>query len=125
MKRPVIFKSRKLMLFFFDILCFFVVNACYVVGVVLDTSLNVRDPAKFVTNFVVLALLVFTCRLVFGFYNNIWRYTYTRAYLLAIVSDLVGGTLAVVVFAIARRELKLWYFVIIVSLFTLLTLKKS
>ncbi len=118
----VVFKSRKAILFLFDILCFFVINAFYILGVVVDNSLNVRDPAKFVTNFLVLLVLIFAFRIVFGFYNNIWRYTYTKAYLMAIVSDLSAGAVATIMFMIIRRETKIWYFIIVVALFTLLTL---
>ena len=78
--KSVFFKSRKFILCMFDLLCFFVVNSVYVLGVVLDESLEVRDPAKFLTNFVVLAALIFTFRIVSGFYKNVWRYVHTKVH---------------------------------------------
>ena len=115
-------KSRKVILFLFDILCFFFINTCYVLGVVVDNTLDLHDPSKFFTNFTILFVLVFSFRYILGFYKNVWRYTYTKAYLTAIISDLAAGIVATLIFAIARHEMKIWYFVIVVSLFSLLTL---
>ena len=117
-----ILKSRKLALSLFDILCFALLNACYALGVVIDGSLNLNDPAKFLTNATILFVLIFSFRFILGFYKNVWRYTSTKAYLTAIISDLAAGVVAVLIFFIARGEFKIWYFVIIVSLFTLMTL---
>ncbi len=116
------FKSRKFVLFLFDILCFFVINALYILGYTIDPSLEVTFDLSFLTNFLVLTVLVFTFRVLFGFYKNIWRYTYTKAYLMAIVSDLVAGLCAITIFAIFRKEIEVWYFVITLALFSLLTL---
>ena len=115
-------KSRKLALSLFDILCFTLLNACYALGVVIDGTLNLNDPAKFLTNATILFVLIFSFRFILGFYKNVWRYTSTKAYLTAIIADLAAGIVAVLIFFIARGEFKIWYFVIVVSLFTLITL---
>ncbi len=114
--------SRKVILFLFDILCFCVINAFYALGVALDSSLYMQDPIYFLVNFAVLAFFVFVCRAIFGFYNNIWRYTYTKAYLVAIVSDIIAGIISATVLNIIRGEMKIWYFVVVIATFTLLTL---
>ncbi len=116
------FKSRKFVLFLFDILCFWVINSFYILGTFLDDDLSFSRDMSFLTNFLILTVLVFSFRVVFGFYKNIWRYTYTKAYLMAITSDILAGLCAIVIFAIVRQEIRVWYFVITVSLFTLLTL---
>ncbi len=116
------FKSRKFVLFLFDILCFLVINSFYILGTFLDDDLSFSRDMSFLTNFLILTVLVFSFRVVFGFYKNIWRYTYTKAYLMAITSDILAGLCAIVIFAIVRQEIRVWYFVITVSLFTLLTL---
>ncbi len=121
MKLGVI-KARKRVLFLFDILCFIFVNVCYALGVMLDGTLNLNDPAKFFTNAVVLFVLIFSFRYFLGFYKNVWRYTATKAYLTAVVSDLTTGVVAIAIFAIARGEVKIWYFVICVAMFTIVTL---
>ena len=120
--KKMIIKSRKQLLFLFDILCFIVVNALYVTGTVIDGSIALHDMPKFFTNFVILLVLVFSFRLVFKFYRVVWRYTYTKAYLSAIVSDACAGIVAIAIFAIVRGEIKIWYFIIVVALFCILTL---
>ena len=108
----VIFKSRKVILFLFDILCFLFVNLGYILGIIIDDSLYLKDHSKFLTNFIILFILVFSFRIVFGFYKNVWRYPYTKAYLTAIIVDMCAGITAAVIFAIVRKEVKIWYMVI-------------
>ncbi len=115
-------KSRKLLLFLFDIFCFVFVNSIYVLGVYVDGSLELRDPVRFATNFLILFILIFSIRAVFKFYKNVWRYTYTKAYLMVIISDSLAAVLSIVVFAIVRWEIRLWYFVIVSALFSLITI---
>ncbi len=116
------FKSRKVLLFLFDILCFLFVNMLYVLGVKLDNTLNLDNLPEFLKNFIILFILVFSFRCVFNFYRNVWRYTYTKAYLTAILSDAFAGIVAIAIFAIVRQDIKIWYYIIVVSLFCLLTL---
>ena len=106
----------------FDLLCFVVVNSVYVLGVVLDGSLEVRDPAKFLTNFLVLGTLIFTFRIATGFYKNVWRYVYTKAYLSAILIDTCSALVGAILTSVVRQQVRIWYFVIVSALFTLLTL---
>ena len=117
-----IFKSRSVLLFLFDIFCYLVVNAVYALGVAVDSSLAMTDLPRFFTNVLILGVIVFSMRLAFRFYKHVWRYTYTKAYLSAVVSDFISGVVAIVIFAIARGEIKIWYFTVVVSLFCLLTL---
>jgi FlaA1/EpsC-like NDP-sugar epimerase len=76
----------------------------------------------------VLGAMIFTFRSVFGFYKNVWRYTYTRAYLGAIVQDasatLVTIALASIVRAIINRNfvVNIWQFIVIATMFCLITL---
>ena len=120
--KSVFFKSRKFILCMFDLLCFVVVNSVYVLGVVLDGSLEVRDPAKFLTNFLVLGVLIFTFRIATGFYKNVWRYVYTKAYLSAILVDTCSALVGAILTSVVRQQVRIWYFVIVSALFTLLTL---
>ncbi len=115
-------KSRKLVLLLFDILCFAVINALYLVGTFIDKSDFIVASPELAVNFLITGILVFAFRGVFGFYNNIWRYTYTKAYLLTILSDLVAGLVSMLLFMIVRQNTDIWYFIIVVSTFTLLTL---
>ena len=118
----VFLKSRKVTLCLFDLLCFFVVNAVYAVGVILDETLTLRNPVNFLTNVTILMVLTFSLRIVTGFYKNVWRFVYTKAYLGAVIVDACAALIGIVLTSIVRHELRIWYFVIVPALFTLLTL---
>jgi FlaA1/EpsC-like NDP-sugar epimerase len=120
--KSVFFKSRTLILFLFDLFCFIVVNAFYALGIIIDESLNLHDPARFFTNILILFVLVFSFRMITSFYKNVWRYVYTKAYLSAIISDLSAGLVAAVLTSVVRQDINIWYFIIVSSLFSLLTL---
>jgi FlaA1/EpsC-like NDP-sugar epimerase len=85
-------------------------------------------PGPFFTNAIVLALMIFTFRTVFGFYKNVWRYTYTKAYLSAILEDAAAAVVSTLIAFIVRGFInksfvfKMWQFVVISTLFCLVTL---
>ena len=120
--KSVFFKSRTLILVLFDIFCFIVVNAFYALGIFIDESLNPHDPARFLTNILILFILVFSFRIISNFYKNVWRYVYTKAYLSAIISDLIAGMVAAILTSVVRQNINIWYFIIVSSLFCLLTI---
>ena len=118
---------RRLTLCLFDILCYIVITLICFLGTFIDPSLNV-PYTQFFTNSLVLGAMIFTFRSVFGFYKNVWRYTYTRAYLGAIVQDasatLVTIALASIVRAIINRNfvVNIWQFIVIATMFCLITI---
>ena len=118
---------RRLTLCLFDILCYLAITLICFLGTFIDRSLNV-PYAQFFTNSIVLAAMIFTFRSVFGFYKNVWRYTYTKAYLSAIIQDacatVVTVILATVVRTIIHRDfnVNMWQFIIIATMFCLVTL---
>ena len=120
--KSVFFKSRTLILVLFDIFCFIVVNAFYALGIFVDESLNPHDPAKFLTNILILFILIFSFRIVSNFYKTVWRYVYTKAYLKAIISDLLAGAVAAILTSVVRQGINLWYFIVVSALFCLLTI---
>ena len=117
---------RRIALCLFDIICYiFVVAACFA-GTIVDPSIQVHYP-QFFTNSIILAAMIFTFRAVFGFYKNIWRYTYTKAYLGAIIQDACATVVSIFLAFIVRGvksgfDFKMWQFVIMASLFCLVTL---
>jgi len=118
---------RRLALCLFDIVCYILVTVACFLGTFLDPSLEV-NYAHFFTNSIVLAAMIFTFRSVFGFYRNVWRYTYTKAYLSAIVQDACATLISILLAFIVRGiisgepEFKMWQFVVISSIFCLITL---
>ena len=118
---------RRIALCLFDIICYiFVTFACFL-GTLVDSSIEV-NRAHFFSNAIVLALMIFTFRVAFGFYRNVWRYTHTKAYLGAIIQDgcatVITAVLAFVVRGIKYNnfEFKLWQFIVMSASFCLITL---
>ena len=58
--KSVLFKSRTLILILFDLSCFIVINAFYTLGILIDDTLDLHDPARFLTNIIILLILVFS-----------------------------------------------------------------
>ena len=118
---------RRLALCLFDIVCYILVTLACFIGVFVDPSLKV-DLAHFFTNSIVLGAMIFTFRTVFGFYRTVWRYTYTKAYLGAILQDACATVLSILIAFVVRGVIndkfsfKIWQFIIISSLFCLATL---
>ena len=118
---------RKLALCMFDIICYIFVALICFAGTFIDPSIKVIYP-HFFTNSVILGVMIFTFRAVFGFYKNVWRYTYTRAYLGAIIQDACATVVSIILTFVVRGiingnfEFKMWQFIIMASIFCLITL---
>ena len=127
MMKSLLSNHRRLALCLFDILCYICVTVLCFVGTFVDKSLEIA-PGPFFTNAIVLALMIFTFRTVFGFYKNVWRYTYTKAYLSAILEDAAAAVVSTLIAFIVRGFInknfvfKMWQFVVISTLFCLVTL---
>ena len=121
---------RRLVLCLFDILCYVFVTIVCFIGTFIDPLLDDANlnHGQFFTNAVILAAMIFTFRAVFGFYKNVWRYTYTKAYLSAIVQDFSATVVSIFLTFIVRGiinddfSFKMWQFAVISSLFCLMTL---
>ena len=118
---------RRLTLCLFDISCYLIITLICFLLTPLD-PLNV-DFAQFLTNSIVLGAMIFTFRAVFGFYKNVWRYTYTKAYLSAIIQDASAAAISIVLVSVVRTIMnkgefvsQIWQFVVISTLFCLMTL---
>ena len=125
--KKLLHNHRRLTLCLFDILCYiFIVLVCFI-GTFIDPSLEVIH-AHFLTNSIILGVMIFTFRLVFGFYKNVWRYTYTKAYLSAIIQDTCATAVSIILAFVVRGFIndkfvfKMWQFIVISSLFCLITL---
>lgn len=118
---------RRLTICLFDIVCYiFITVACFLCMYI--EPLNAFDKVQFIINAIVLAVMMFAFRIAFGFYKNVWRYTYTKAYLGTILYDAVSTLVTMLLVFVVRGitngafEFKIWQFVIMASLFCLVTL---
>ena len=118
---------RRFVLYLFDIMCYTLVTiACFLCTYI--EPLTTADKKQFFVNAIVLGVMIFAFRVAFGFYKNVWRYTYTRAYLGAIIRDAIATLVTMLLVFVVRGitdgafVFKIWEFVIIASLFCLVTL---
>ncbi len=118
----VLFKSKRITVFFFDLLCYIAINTACVLLAFADRTLELRVAGLLLTDLTVLAVLILSFRMVAGFYKSVWRCAHTKTYLTAIVADAAAVLTAIVLTSVVRGELRVWYFVVVASLFTLLTL---
>ena len=125
--KKLLHNHRRVTLCLFDIFCYICIVLVCFIGTFIDPSLEVIH-AHFLTNSIILGVMIFTFRLVFGFYKNVWRYTYTKAYLSAIIQDTCATVISILLAFTVRGIIndkfvfKMWQFIVISALFCLVTL---
>ena len=115
-------KGRHFVLIAFDILCFVLVNLMYFVSTFVLENTPDYPADKFWWNSLILIVCVFAARFVLRVYNNVWRYTSTKAYFFLIVSDCCGGIVAIAVSRMLFTYYGVWHFITVASLSALLAL---
>ncbi len=116
---------RRIVIFIIDI--FFLIiafSASFTVSqysTVISINLGFKD---YISNFILFGFCIFASRFGFKIYSNVWRYANTRAYLLVIVSDFIGASVAFFVsrFIMPTIYISVWNSLVNVCLFTLITL---
>ncbi len=88
-------KARKLILWFFDFICFVAVDICYFFLAVQTGEVFTVQAGWFVYNSLCLYICILISRLIFRVYTNVWRYTNTSAYLFIVVADYIGAFISV------------------------------
>ena len=95
--------KRRAILIAFDIVCYLFVNAIfYLVALRAAGGVPVEHWGVFVQNSLMQLITVFGSRFLFGVYKNVWRYSNTKAYLSIVVSDAVGGVVALIIVRICN-----------------------
>ncbi len=116
-------RSRKLILFIFDVLCFAVVDVLYwLITSFVDSHMTYADTSKFVWNSLILLGFIMLCRIAVGIYFNVWRYTNIQVYLKMVVADAVGGLAGLLCVYWTGRMDDVWHFTVVTALMALLTL---
>ncbi len=114
--------SRRIILFFFDLLCFAIVDAFYLWTTVFVDHHQTYRVDDFIINSLILLLFVMTTRLILGVYINLWRYTNTTIYLKLILADGIGCIAALICARFVGRYTGVWHFTVVAALMALLTL---
>ena len=114
---------RKLILFVFDTVCFFGVACGYFFVRLLTGNLDESGAINdFCINVALLLGCCMLCRVLFHIYSNVWRYANTMLYFILILSDAVGGALALVLSLIFKTYQELLLFVTLPAVAVLLAL---
>ena len=95
-------RKRRSILLLFDISCFLLIDTLYYfLALRAANSMPVDVFWSFLANSAVQLLLIIICRFAVGIYQNVWRYSNTRAYVNLVLADACSGvgTLVLIRFA--------------------------
>ena len=122
-------KFRIFVLFVFDLLCFSLIDAgYYLLSGQTIYSVPTNNGLIYLENTVCLFVCLMVSRLLFKAYNNVWRYSNTKAYIFLTLSDFLGCTVFILLSRYVFYYLEhgfyigIWHSVTVTSLFTLFTL---
>ncbi len=104
-----------------------ILASVYFVAFILESlasGISLSEFLKYVFSFCLFLPVLFIVRSLFRVYSHVWRYANSRAYLDTVVSDMVGGAIAVLVsyFIGVRVHIGYWQNIAIVGLFDCATL---
>ncbi len=113
--------KRRLLLLGIDIICYWlIVTGLYLGSLILPYgTLIVSD---YFIGSALLFTLVFSCRILSGTYQTVWRYTSTLFYFKIIISDIIGSLLMLAVNALLSLSYGFWSILLIASLNALIAL---
>ena len=120
--------KRRSILLSFDICCYGLVAVCYYfLAQRAANSMPVEDGVLFLLHTGLQLALMVTIRMMCGTYQNVWRYSNTRAYFVMVMADAAAALLTVVSLRIANEFVDgiyqgLWQAVSLGSLTALLSL---
>ena len=122
--RPI--KNRKLLLFAVDSFVLFFVYGIMLLATYIKYGGEYfnRDLFElYLPNFLIFFSLIFSARIVGRVYSTLWRYASSVAFLRMVVSDAVGGMIAVVITALLPGVfIDVWRSVSLIAVFNVLTL---
>ena len=95
--------KRRSILLFFDILCYLFVAVCYYfLAQRAANSMPVDNKWLFLLHTGLQLVLMVASRLISGTYQNVWRYSNTRAYFVMVLADAVAAVLTVLILRVAN-----------------------
>lgn len=118
---------RRLLLVAIDFVCFIgVFFTSFIFSEYFSsTSVKLVGFLQYVLTAGIFCLILFSFRMIFSVYTNVWRYANSKAYLTMVFSDAVGGIAALVISRILddfSLYMGIWQSVSVVALFNLATL---
>ena len=86
--------TRRIVLAGIDTLAYVLICLAYLGIDYLFLGEAITHVGRYVINSLILLVVISAFRVIFRAYTNIWRYTNTSAYLNLVISDIVGGIVA-------------------------------
>ncbi len=118
---------RRLTLVAIDMFCFISV---YITSFIIteyfsESAVRLEEGLKYIITAGIFGGSLFLVKFILSVYNNVWRYANSKAYLTMIISDIVGGIIAILItYALDDYDLYMgiWQSASIVAIFCVLTL---
>ena len=111
---------RKWILFLADSACF-ALSYAIVLGIIFLAHPS-EASKPYLENAILFYIVLMLTRIVMKIYTNIWRYAGARSYLMTVISDLIGGFVALLISYERKLTLGGWRSVSIVAVFCLASL---
>ena len=115
-------KKRSHILILIDMLAFIAVYWATVFAANYSSSSIDLLPRQYFAAWAILFLCVFLSRLCCAVYKNVWRFANSRAYLLMVIADCIGGAAGLIVCYIASTYFGVWQTTAVIACFSLATL---
>ena len=119
-------RNRTYILMLIDILIFESIFWCSAFSATTSSTSVTRSFPEYLAASAILLLTLFLARFAFSIYHNVWRYANSRAYLLLVLSDIVGGCVGVAICRLLNVYLNIyfgiWQMISIVAFTNLATL---
>jgi len=109
-------KARRPILFFFDVLCFVLVDVLYYFSTKTFDRSQTYEFNTYLKNSLLLFIAIFAFRYLYKSYSTVWRYTSTKAYFNLILGDFLGGVTAMVFSRALFMYEGVWHFVNVASI---------
>ncbi len=113
-------KARRPILLAFDAFCFLLINTLYYFATLWFETSPTYAVDVYLYNSALMLISMFTFRILFKVYSNVWRYTSTRAYFNLILADFCGGIVAIAISRGLFIYFGIWHFMNVASLTALL-----
>ncbi len=109
-------KARRPILFFFDVICFVLVDVLYYFSTETFDRSQTYEFSTYLYNSLLLFIAIFAFRYLYKSYSTVWRYTSTKAYFNLILGDLLGGVTAMLFSRALSMYDGVWHFVNVASI---------
>ena len=116
------FAPRKVIIFFFDVMCYLMV--CAVIAIMSEHISHLYPLfSRFVNVAIILCFLTAVSRsFVFRIYNNVWRYSNSFSYLIIVAADVSACACAIPLSLLLKTYCGIWPVIIVAAGFNIVTL---